>query len=146
MSLISQCWHYTHVVFAPFIRSLFHIGVPEIAMVEHKKESLTATLTIRPKQPSLHTPSDLYTIKGYCVRSRVDDDWKVILEKELQPDETLDEEFSVDVRLALVKKRKVCQYEVSLEYGGIRDVRSVIFDENVGAIGEYCTAFQYCSK
>ena len=122
-----------------FALGLCSIGVPEIATVEHKKESLTATLTIRPNQPSLHTPSDPYTIKGYCVRSRVDDDWKVILEKELQPDETLDEEFSVDVRLTLVKKRKVCQYEVLLEYGGISDVRSVIFDEIVGAIGEYCT-------
>ena len=108
--------------------------MPEIVKVEHKKESLTAALTIRPNQPSLHTPSDLYTIKGYCVRSRVDDDWKVILEK---PNETLDEEFGVDVPLTLVKKRKICQYEVSLKYGGISDVKSVIFDEEVGAIGMY---------
>ena len=102
------------------------------------QDNFTATLTVRPELPALHTQSDLYVPKGYTVWSHVGSRSKVIVKKELKQGEKLEEEETVVVPLRLVRKDQIksFKYVVAMKYNGISDVRSEEYPVQAGAIGK----------
>lgn len=81
-----------------------------------------------PNQPSSEVNPDLCRVSHYHIQSRIKnrEEWVNVFSKELDPNEVLSMEESVDVPQHLLSERKYCEYQITMHYDA-GDVKSSVF-------------------